>query len=112
MELRARAARKEGWGRRRRWRPVQLVRRRRSTAAAAAAGWPRTKAGGTTSRLGSARRARCPVEEAETEPRRAAARRKGLVIALLGVIAQLAIVANGPDVASVCQPFDVTVAVR
>lgn len=34
------------------------------------------------------------------------------MIALIGVIAQLAIVAQGPDVTSACQPFEVTVAVR
>ena len=34
------------------------------------------------------------------------------MIALVGVLAQLAIVANGPDIANACQPFDLTVAVR
>jgi hypothetical protein len=34
------------------------------------------------------------------------------VIAFLGVITQLAIVASGPAVTNVCQPFDLTVAVR
>jgi tetratricopeptide (TPR) repeat protein len=34
------------------------------------------------------------------------------VIAFLGVVTQLAIVANGPVVTNACQPFDLTVAVR
>src|SRR6185503_18870113 len=37
--------------------------------------------------------------------------RQGLVIALLAVVAQLAIVAHAPDSASVCDPFEISVAV-
>ena len=34
------------------------------------------------------------------------------MIALIGVVAQLAIVAHGPEATNACQPFELTVAVR
>src|ERR1051326_8526428 len=114
MELRARPPREEGWRRGRWGRPVelQLERPGQPAAAAAAAGWARTTAGGAAARQRRAGRARRAVEKAEADPRRAAAGGQGLVIGVLGVLAQLAITATGPSVTSACRPFELAVTVR
>src|SRR4029079_17434155 len=77
---------------------------------AATAGRARTATGGATARQRGARGARRAGEEADAESRRAAARRKGLVISSLALVAQLAIAVHAPEAAAACDVGEITLA--